>query len=206
MTEQNENPKQKKRAFDFFDKITKRIGKIKALVVIVGALVVAVLTYARQITTILKDMGIYTPPPCVEVVEVVIPPTIKYSEWEHMKITLKGRNNCSNQIGLYVSFLPQASSERRIVLRGPHEDYAECRLIASSREPKCWDPKKPIITGKGKWEWNVPPPHLEKLADPLPIEKISFNWYVYDFDAPDKPAIQTGTAIIEVQNDTTKTP
>jgi hypothetical protein len=206
MTERKAKFKQTKSSFDFFDLMTKRISKIKALVVVIGALVVAILMDAKQIIGVLSELKLYTPSPCVEVEDLKLPKKIKYSEWENMKITLKGRNNCSTPLGLYVMFLPHATSERRIVLRGPHENYTECRCLATSQDPKCWDPKKPIKRGKGNWEWNVPPPHLEKLSDTRPIEKISINWYVYDYDAPNKPAILTGTDTIEVHDDSANTP
>ena len=82
-------------------------------------------------------------------------------------------------------------------MRVPHEDLAECKDRAP-REPRCWDPKKPVSTGKGPWEWEVLPPPLAQLSDPRSIEKISITWYVYDYDAPTKDALEVGNAAIEV--------
>jgi hypothetical protein len=76
----------------------------------------------------------------------------------------------------------------------------ECKGRAP-QEPRCWDPKKPVSSGKGNWEWEVLPPPLAQLSDPRRIEKISITWYVYDYDAPTKSAILVGNSTIEVHNE-----
>jgi hypothetical protein len=190
-----------KSAFDFVDLITGRIGKITGLVVAIGGLAVGALTQSEQILNKLTALGLYTPPPCAQVDPLIIPATVKYSEWDNMKIKLKGRNNCLTSLGLYVTFVRRTASEPRYVLRVPHDDLPECKGLAPLQEPKCWDPKKPISIAKGDWEWDVLPPPLRQLSDPRRIEKISMTWAVYDFDAPTKPPIRVDTATIEVHND-----
>ena len=201
MTPRKKDTEPTKGAFDFVDLITGRIGKITALVTAIGGLALLILTQSEQILNKLTALGLYTPPPCAQVDPLIIPATVKYSEWDNMKIKLKGRNNCLTSLGLYVTFVRRTASEPRYVLRVPHDDLPECKGLAPLQEPKCWDPKKPISIAKGDWEWDVLPPPLRQLSDPRRIEKISMTWAVYDFDAPTKPPIRVDTATIEVHND-----
>jgi hypothetical protein len=187
-------------AFDFVDLITGRIGKITALLTAIGGLALLILTQSEQILNKAIALGLYKLRPCAQVEPLEIPATVKYSEWDNMKLKLKGRNNCSTPLGLFVTFVPRSTSEARFVLRVPHEDLPECKGRAP-QEPRCWDPKKPVSSGKGNWEWEVLPPPLAQLSDPRRIEKISITWYVYDYDAPTKSAIRVGSATIEVHND-----
>jgi hypothetical protein len=189
-----------KGASDFVDLITGKIGKITALLTAIGGLVLLILTNSEQILNKLTALGLYTPPPCVQVEPLKIPERVKYSEWDSMKIKLKGRNNCSTPFGLYVTFVPNRASEARFVLRIPHEDLPECKGGAP-QDPKCWDPRKPVSKGKGDWECEIPPPPLARLSDPRSIENISITYYVYDYDAPTKPAIRVGSVEIKVEND-----
>ena len=200
MTPRKRNSEPTKSAFDFVDLITGRIGKITALLTAIGGLALLILTQSEQILTKVTALGLYTPPPCVEVEPLMMPATVKYSEWDSMRLKLKGRNNCSTVLGLFVTFLPRSASEARFVVRVPHEDLPECKGRAP-QEPKCWDPKKPVSIAKGDWEWDVLPPPLRQLSDPHRIEKISMTWAVHDFDAPTKPPIRVDTATIEVHND-----
>jgi hypothetical protein len=201
MTERKNRVEPTKSAFDFVDLITGRIGKITALVVAIGSLAVGALTQWETFIGKLVEMGLYTRPPCVQVNPLMIPATVKYSEWDNMKIQLKGRTNCSTPLGLYVTFVRRTASEPRFVLRVPHEDLPECKGLAPLQEPKCWDPRKPISIGKGDWEWDVRPPPLAQLSDPRRIEKISMTWAVHDYDAPTKPPIRVDTATIEVHSE-----
>jgi hypothetical protein len=184
----------------FVEVLTGRIGKITGLVTTIGGLALLILTQSEQILNKLTALRLYTPLPCVQVEPLMVPATVKYSEWDRMKLKLKGRNNCSAPLGLFVTFVPRSVSEARFVVRVPHEDLPECKGRAPL-EPKCWDPKKPVSSGKGDWEWEVLPPPLAQLSDPRRIEKISITWYVYDYDAPTKPAIRVDSATIEVHND-----
>jgi hypothetical protein len=201
MTERKQKVEPTKSAFDFVDLITGRIGKIAGLVGAIGGLAVLILHQSEQILGVLEALHLYTRPPCVQVDPLMIPATVKYSEWDNMKIKLKGRNNCSTSLGLYVTFVRRTTSEPRFVLRVPHDDLPECKGLAPLQEPKCWDPKKPVSIAKGDWEWDVLPPPLRQLSDPHRIEKISMTWAVHDFDAPTKPPIRVDTATIEVHND-----
>jgi len=200
MTPRKEDTEPTKSAFDLVDLITGRIGKITALLTAIGGFVLLILTQSEQVLNKLTALGLYTPLSCVQVEPLMIPATVKYSEWESMKLKLKGRNNCSTPFGLFVTFVPRSASETGFVVRVPHEDLPECKG-RTPQEPICWDPKKPVSSGKGDWEWEVLPPRLARMSDPRRIEKISITWYVYDYDAPTKPAIRVGSATIEVHND-----
>lgn len=200
MTPPTEDPGPTKGAFDFVDLITGRIGKITAFLTALGGLVLLILTQSEQILSKAIALGLYTPRPCVQVEPLVIPATVKYSEWDSMKLKLKGRNNCSTPLGLFVIFVPRNASETGFVVKVPHEDLDECKGRAP-KEPRCWDTKKPVSSGKGAWEWEVPPPRLARMRDPRQIEKISISWYVYDYDSPTKSAILIDSATIEVHND-----
>jgi hypothetical protein len=200
MTPPTEDPGPTKGAFDFVDLLTGRIGKITAFLTALGGLVLLILTQSEQILTKATALGLYTPRQCVEVEPLVIPAAVKYSEWDSMKLKLKGRNNCSAPLGLFVIFVPASASETGFVIRVPHEDLPECRSGAP-KDPTCWNPKKPLRSGKGAWEWEVPPPRLARMRNPGQTEKISITWYVYDYDSPAKSAIQVNSATIEVQND-----
>jgi hypothetical protein len=191
----------RKGAFDVVDLVTGRIGKITALITAVGGLLLLILNQSEQIRGKLISLNLYTPLECVQVDRLMMPDTVKYSEWDSMKIKLKGRNNCGAPLGLYVTFVRRAASEPRFVLRAPHEDLPECKGLALSQEPKCWDQKKPVSIGKGDWEWDVLPPPLAQLSDPRRIEKFAITWSVYDYDAPTKPAIRIDTATIGIHND-----
>jgi len=200
VTAQEKKTEPTKGAFDFVDLITGKIGKITALLTAIGGLILLILTNSEQILNKLTALGLYTHPPCVQVEPLKIPERVKYSEWDNMKIKLKGRNNCSTPFGLYVTFVPRSASEARFVLRIPHEDLPECKGGAP-QDPKCWDPRKPVSKGKGGWECEIPPPPLARLSDPRSIENISITYYVYDYDAPTKPAIRVGSVEIKVEND-----
>jgi hypothetical protein len=201
VTAQEKQTEPGKGASDFVDLITGKIGKITALVTAIGGLVVAILTNAAPMVKLLSAVGLYTPAPCVQVEPLMVPTTVKYSEWDNMRIKLKGRSNCSTPFGLYVTFVPRSASEARFVLRLPHEDLPECKGGGAPQDPKCWDPRKPVSKGKGDWECEIPPPPLARLSDPRSIENISVTYYVYDYDAPTKPAIRVGSATIKVESD-----
>ena len=117
MTPRKKDTESTKSAFDFVDLITGRIGKITALLTAIGGLALLVLTQSEQILNKAIALGLYKLPPCVEVEPLMIPATVKYSEWDSMRLKLKGRNNCSTPLGLFVTFVPRSSSEARFVLR-----------------------------------------------------------------------------------------
>lgn len=188
---------------DWIELVTGRIGKITALVGAIGGLLLLILTQIDKIQNEAVRVGLYSPRPCVEVNadHVVFPKTVKYSEWDNMRIRLKGRNNCNRPLGLYVTFVRRTASEPRFILRVPHEELPECRGKAPLQEPKCWDPKKPVAIAKGDWEWATLPPPLSQLSDPRSIETISVTWEVRDYDEPTKPPIAVGSVPIEVTYD-----
>jgi len=181
--------------------VTKSISKIKALVVLICGLALTILTFSEKILGKLSDMGWYTPRPCVEITDLIVPAKVKYSEWNKIKITIKGINNCSKTIGLYVTFEPKATSKPRIVL-APNSNKNECKIINTSQQiPQCWESSKPIKTGKGTWDWSVSLPVIERLSDPLPIEDISVQCFVKDLDAPNKPPIFSKLKDFQLIND-----
>ena len=200
MTPREDDTEPTKGGFEFIELLTGKIGKLTAFLTAIGGLAVLILTQSEQILSKATSLGLYTPRPCVEVEPLVIPATVKYSEWDSMKLKLKGRNNCSTPLGLFVIFVPGSASETGFVVRVPHEDLPECKTLAP-KDPTCWNPKKPVSSGKGAWEWEVPPPRLARMRDPRQIEKISITWYVYDYDSPTKSAILVDSATIEVHND-----
>jgi hypothetical protein len=196
MTPRKKDTEPTKAAFEFVDLITGRIGKIGGLLIAVGV----ILTQSELIRNKITALGLYTPSPCVQAEPLIMPATVKYSEWDSMKLKLKGRNNCSTPFGLFVTYIPRSASETNFVVKVPHESLPECTGRAQ-QEPKCWDGKRPVSSGKGDWEWEFLPPPLARLSDPRRIEKISIAWYVYDYDAPAKSAILVGNSTIEVHND-----
>jgi hypothetical protein len=191
---------QQTRGSDWLDVVTGRIGKVSALVAAVGGLVVLVLNQSAQIHEKLVAMKILSAPPCVEISRVVIPPTVRYSEWDNMRIKVEGRNNCDEPLGLYVTFLPRTAENPSFRLRVPHEDDPDCSGTPAVLEPKCWDPKKPVAIRKGEWQWEMLPPPLESLSDSWSTDTISVSWEVRDYDDPQRP-IATDSAQIAVTND-----
>jgi hypothetical protein len=191
----------KSRFDDFIERITSRIGKIAALVVAIGGLAVAAVTQSESIRAKLVAIGWYAPQPCVRIDSATFPETVKLSEWDRMKVNLQGRNNCATVLGLYVTFFRDMHNKELFVLRVPHGDFPECKGLAADLEPKCWNPKKPIVIGKGKWSWDVPLPPMERLSNPQRVERILVSWSVRDYDEPTKPAILADTAAIMVQSD-----
>jgi len=191
-----------KSPFDVLELITGRVGKLTAFVAALGGLAVGILNYSEQVRDKLTALHLYTPAPCVEVDTVILPATVKLSEWDNMRIRVKGRSNCSSPFGLYVTFVRRSSRQPEFVLRVPHEDLPECKGLAPFQVPRCWDPKKPIKLGKGTWEWEVLPPPLAQLSNPRAVEKISVTWSVHDYDAPTKPPLRVDNATIEIHNDT----
>jgi hypothetical protein len=189
---------------DWIELVTGRIGKISALVAALGGLLVLILNQFESVQKKAIGMKLYSPGACVEVRQVVFPKTVKFSEWDAMRIRLIGFNSCDKPLGLYVTFVRRTASEPRFILRVPHEELPECRGKAPLLEPKCWDPKKPVAIGKGDWEWETLPPPLSQLSDPRSIETIALTWEVRDYDEPTKPPIATDSVPIEVRYDTGK--
>jgi hypothetical protein len=137
----------------------------------------------------------------VQIDRLIIPDTVKYSEWDTMEIKLKGRNTCPTSLGLYVTFVHR-QNQQRFVLGVPYADRSECNKGARLEEPECWDWKIPL--DKGDWEWGVQPPPLTALSDPRRIEKISIKWAVYNYNAPAKSPLRADTATVEIHNDAGK--
>jgi hypothetical protein len=199
MSRQRKNITRPKNKFDYFtDLFSKRISKITLLVTLIGGLAYEIANQWERIYRKAVEIGLYTPPPCAEVVALKTPDKVKYSEWDDMTFEVEGRSNCSTPLGLYVTFVRRSATEPRFVLKVPHEDLPECKGSSSFQEPKCWDPKKPVSTGKGPWNWRVPSPPLVLLSEPVPNEKVIISWAVYDYDTPTKPAIGTGNATINL--------
>ena len=201
MRKQSKTPEPAKSAFDLVELITGRIGKITALVAAIGGLALGILKYSGEVRDKLVQLHLYTPPPCLQVDDLILPATVKFSQWDNMRIKLKGRNNCSANLGLYVTFVRRTAVGSLIRLKVPHEDLPECKGTAPLLVPNCWDQKKPISLHKGDWEWEIRPPPLEPLGDPRDVEKISVTWAARDYDDPTKPVIGTDSAEIEVRSD-----
>ncbi len=202
MTERKTKTEPTKSAFDFVDLITGRIGKITGLVVAIGGLAVAALTQWESVIDKLVELGWYTRTECLQVDPPIFPATVVYSAWDNvMKMELKGRATCSNPPGLYVTFIPtRVKTESPLRLRVLHEELTECKgVLASFQEPRCWDPKIPVASGKGPWNWVVHLPPLERVNDPPSVEQIWIEWAVYKSDAPNKP-ILSDKAQVEVRS------
>jgi len=202
MSEQPKETEPTKKAFDFVELITGRVGKIAALVTAVGGLALVILNQSEQVRDKLIALGWYTPPPCLQIERLSMPDTVQYSEWDNMEIKLKGRNTCPTSLGLYVTFVHR-QNHQRFVLGVPYEDRPECKGPTRLEEPECWDWKIPL--DKGDWEWRVQAPPLTALSDPRRIEKISIKWAVYNYKAPAKSLLRADTATVEIHNDAAST-
>lgn len=129
------------------------------------------------------------------------PASVAYSRWDDMAIKLKGKYNCSENFGLYVTFIPHNRSNARWRLEPP-ANINQCRDIDGSLlHPQCWDPKKPIaVTPDGTWEWRINPPLLSKIGEFGAVEEIDLQYEVRDFDSPDK-TLSTSKVTINVTRD-----
>ena len=184
-------------ATDWIEVVTGRVGKITALLTALGGLLVVVLNQSDQFLKKLRTMELFPSYSCVEIDKVVIPQTVEYSEWENMRIGIGGRNNCKESLGLYVTFQERVSNEPRFRLRAPYEGQGGCGS-ESVQLPGCWDYKKPVAVGK--WGWEVLPPPMTQLNNPVPTAKITVRWDVRNVDQPDKHPLASDSAQIEVTN------
>lgn len=202
MKERKSKGEQQKRTTGILDAVTGSVAKITALVSTLSALALAVLVGPEKIYRAIVDIGLYSPPPCLEVNALSIPASVNFSEWHKMKIELTGRNNCAKQFGLFMTFVPRGA-QPRFHIKIPHEHLPQCKGAAAYYDPACWDPKKPIRTVKGDWRWPVLPPPLELLGESNSVE-ILVTCAVFDYDAPTKGAIHHDHATITVHNDRSK--
>jgi hypothetical protein len=164
-------------AFDLvIDRLTGRVGKVTALIVATGGLAIAVLTqweHGRE-----QFAKLFPPPPCVVVAPAKFPSSVKLSEWDDIRVQLSGQNNCPGELGLYVTFSRDESKNSSLFAIGSrHIDLPTCSnyLVAES-EPRCWNPKKPVVIGKGPWTYPVLLPRLESLAAWQSGHKILVDW------------------------------
>jgi len=200
MANSENKPEPTKSSFDaVLDLLTGRIGKITALLGAVAALLVMVFDTGKK--TIDKITASMTQAPCLVVTQSSIPAKVKYSEWDGTKFKLKGHNSCSSEPGLYVTFLRRSASETRFIVGIPHDDLPQCKGLTPIHEQACWGRKKPVIIGKGDWDWDVLLPPLTRLTNPRGTEKVLITWEVRDMDNPTKPPIFVDSATIEIQND-----
>jgi len=183
------------------DRLTGRLGKVTALIAATGTLAVAVLTqWERGSEQIAK---LFPPAPCVVLAPAKFPAIVKLSEWDDVRVQLSGENNCPGELGLYVTYSRAESKNSSLFAIGSrHIELPTCSnyLVAES-EPRCWNPKKPVVVGKGPWTYPVLLPRIERLADWQSGQKIFVDWALHNTDAPTKPAIALDTATIEIQSD-----
>jgi len=183
----------------WIDIATSRITRITALVTAIGLLVGAIVKNLDPLQDWWKKSpSASAPRPCIEITGLETPKTVSFSDWEDMPVTVLGRNNCEQPLGLYVTFLRRTGSDASFLLRAPRDDLAECRGASSVLVPHCWDPKKPVA--KGDLQWKTLPPPLKPLRDPSAKETIWFLWDVRNYDEPDKP-LATDSKKIEVTHD-----
>lgn len=143
--------------------------------------------------------------PCVRIDEVKVPGAFVLSDWENVRISVTGRNDCERDLGLYITFAHRLSAEPpRLVLRKPQEgDYPECTGAGATVLPKCWDSEKPIPISQGRWHWDAPlPPYGPPLGELRQTEILRVSLDVRDVDAPDKAPLATKPVIIKIVNDT----
>jgi hypothetical protein len=189
-----------RRANSIIERLTGHAGKVTALIVAIGGLGTALLTQMERV----KEQVVKLVPstPCVVVAPAKFPSSVKLSEWEDIRIKLNGRNNCSGELGLYVTFLPNFKNAKLFSISPPHVDLPKCdNFLISESEPRCWNAKKPVVIGKGEWTYDVLLPNIERLADRQSVEKMIVDWELRDVDAPTKAAMARDTVIIEVHND-----
>ena len=126
----------------------------------------------------------YPEPPkaCIKVDDIDIPGEVAFNEWDNMKISVKGKNQCpEKEFGMYVTFMRRGANNSPIRLGVPYEDKNQCK----GRFPQsiqCWDSKKPISTNsRGEWEWEIFPPILNKMRDLNDTENLTIRWAVHEY-------------------------
>jgi hypothetical protein len=183
----------------FIERLTKGVERIRLLIVAVTGLVavLAPIVYFGR-----EELGLLVRPPsgpCVLVDSASFPAELSLREWEDTRISLKGRNRCPAEFGLYVTFRREFTSQPLFVVRSPHADLPECKGLSSDHLPACWSSKKPVPSVDGQWAWQVLLPPLELLPDPRVGERIRLRWAVWDYDHPSQRAIHDETAEIQLR-------
>lgn len=190
-------------------KARKKKHKNKFLLKIVGVIAVVspIIAFSGEMLKFIKEAFHFVEPiiktECnLEVDPLVFPSSVEYSGWDDMILRLKGKYNCSDSFGLYVTFIPRDSSDSRWRVEPPGGNTDLCKGVSGSLlHPQCWEPKKPIVLkADGEWEWEFTPPLLRKIAEFGDNEKIKLLYEVRDYDSPDK-TLQTDSLTIYVKKD-----
>ena len=114
------------------------------------------------------------------------PKTVSVNGWQSMSLSLAGRNDCRERLGVHVAFKAKRLSNMRI-----ESPVSDC---VNPVDPRCWEVKS-IETGKVDEKFI--PPHLEVLKKPLgdPVD-IYINWVIYNVET--KKRLDAGAAEIQL--------
>lgn len=195
----SQKKKKRRKKENWFRIAARKIGEIQTLVGAVVMLIVVVLGGWYQIRRASEGTAVVTPPKCVRISNVWWPREVAYTDWHDARMSVSGRNDCNQELGLYLTFGARRDTEPpRFSLRQPYEDSPECTGAAAQGLPKCWDAQKPIPISAGAWRWEAPLPPLKKIGEPRSTEVLGFTWAVRDYDAPDDNPLATAVHTMRI--------
>jgi len=191
-----------RRTFDaVMNRLTGRAAKVTAMVVTLGTLATTIGTQYELIKKVFPSLFPVAPRSCVTVTSPAFPLKVKLSEWDDTSFRIRGTSNCTEDIGLYVTFFRDFRSADLFRLESPRADFKECKELRADFYPNCWHYKRPLVRGKGDWSWEVPLPELTPLRDPRPVDTLFINWSVRNYDDPNKPPLAGETAKVTIEAD-----
>ena len=171
MTDEKKNTESTQNSSDLIDIVTGKVGKITALIVAVVALVGALQSGLQTIfKSPEKDEEQAGKPPklkdCFKP-ELTHPPEVSLNGWDSMDLHLKGRNDCKETLGVYVTFKTRSDRVRI------ESAFSDC---LDPHKASCWEERS---IGKEEIDWKISPPRLRPLgAFDEPVQ-IAVNWIIF---------------------------
>ncbi len=189
MSDEEKKSEPKKNSSDLLDMITRSSVKITAVIVALTALLVAAKNFS-EISS--KFFAMFKAEESVKdcfQAEMNYPKTVSVSEWQSMPLSLTGRNDCREKLGVHIAF--KAKQLDKVRIESPVSDCLD------PVDPRCWE-EKSIEAGEVNEKFI--PPHLEVLKKPLgDTVDININWVVYDVET--KKLLDAGVAQSQLTDD-----
>ena len=200
MNDEERNSESTKSSSGLLDTITGKISKLKALLLVLGGLLVTLVFFLGEVERFLKissdvlaifksEESATSLQDCFQA-KINYPEMVSVSGWQSMYLSLTGRNDCREKLNIHVAFKTKQFDKVRI--KSP---FSDCLDLDN---PRCWEERS--IKTTEELDEKFTPPDLEVLKKPLgdPVH-INVNWLVYN--AETKMQLAAGTAHIQLTDD-----
>ena len=189
MNDEERDPESKQNSLDLMGRVTGRIGKVRALIVALVTLLVAIGYFFDIGSNLIARFETEESAKDCFKANMNYPETVSVSKWSSMRLSLTSRNRCREKLGVHLAF--KTKNLAKVAFESPVSD---CRDLV---DPNCWE-ERFIEIGEVNEEFK--PPDLKVLKRPLgePVD-IYINWVVYNVET--RMQLHSGAAQIQLTDD-----